>query len=96
MATPTQVIDRRPPHAGDATAVLPPGEEEGRKWWVAALIIVGILAILAGGAYVLANALLSDSGRRVAVPSVLAAVAAGAKASPRTGGGAAGALPLRL
>ena len=71
MATPTQVIDRRPPHTGDATAVLPPGEEEGRKWWVAALIIVGILAILAGGAYVLANALLSDSGRRVAVPSVI-------------------------
>jgi eukaryotic-like serine/threonine-protein kinase len=71
MATPTQVIDRRPSHPGEATAVLPPGEEEGRKWWVAALIISGILAILAGGAYVLANALLSDSGRRVVVPSVV-------------------------
>ncbi len=71
MATPTQVIHRSPPHAGEATAVLPPGEEEGRKWWVAALIIAGILAILAGGAYVLANALLSDAGRRVEVPLVV-------------------------
>jgi serine/threonine-protein kinase len=72
MAAPTQVIDRRPPaHPGEATAVLPPGEEEGRKWWVAALIIAGILAILAGGAYLLANALLSDAGRRVDVPNVV-------------------------
>jgi eukaryotic-like serine/threonine-protein kinase len=66
-AAPTEVIHHQ---AGPATAMLPPGEEEGRKWWVVPLIVLAILAILAGGAYFLASSLLGAQSAKVTVPDV--------------------------
>jgi len=66
----TQVISRQ------QTAVLPPTadpEGGGRKIWLGVLIGVLIVAILAGGGYLLATTLLSDEGGTspVAVPNVV-------------------------
>jgi eukaryotic-like serine/threonine-protein kinase len=69
-AAPTAVIHRQPGEVGEPTAILPPSEEGGTKWWVWALVGAAIVAILLGGAYFLANSLLGNS-KRVEVPSVV-------------------------
>ncbi len=58
---------------GPPTAVLPPvGPEDGRRrWWIPVLITLGILALLGGGLYLLASALLNDNATQVKVPSVV-------------------------
>jgi beta-lactam-binding protein with PASTA domain len=67
----TQVISR------ERTSVLPPQMEQpgsGRKIWLGALIGVLIVAILAGGGYLVATSLLSENGDTpslVTVPSVI-------------------------
>ncbi len=65
----TQVIGP----GGPPTAVLPPvGPEDGRRrWWIPVLITLGILALLGGGLFLLASALLNDNASQVPVPSVL-------------------------
>jgi eukaryotic-like serine/threonine-protein kinase len=66
----TQVISRPQP-----TSVLPPQERDGdtpRKPWVAALLAVLIMALLAAGAYLAVTMLTDDGGgEMVAVPNVL-------------------------
>src|SRR5439155_14169786 len=65
----TQVISRP-----QATQVLPPREEpkgSGRKVWLGVLIGVLIVAILAGGGYLLAQVLGNDTAPLVTVPKVI-------------------------
>ena len=66
----TQVISRPQP-----TSVLPPqGEERGgsRKAWLGALIALLVMALLAGGAYLVVTMLTDDSGTElVRVPDVV-------------------------
>jgi beta-lactam-binding protein with PASTA domain/predicted Ser/Thr protein kinase len=60
--------------AGSPTAVLPPvtpGDGERRKWWIPALIVLLILAVLGGGLYLLASSLLSTNATPVKVPNVV-------------------------
>jgi beta-lactam-binding protein with PASTA domain len=57
---------------GPPTVPLPPvGPEGGRRWWIPALIVLGIVALLGGGLYLLASSLLKDNATQVKVPSVL-------------------------
>ena len=77
----TQVISR----PSSQTAVLPPPEEpkgSGRKVWLGILIGVLLVALLAGGGYVLVNSLTGDDegGVRVIVPSVVGDTQATAEA----------------
>jgi eukaryotic-like serine/threonine-protein kinase len=92
-----QEVDATPlmPPAGDATqvisrpssqtAVLPPPEEpsgSGRKVWLGILIGVLLVALLAGGGYLLVNSLTSDDegGVTVIVPRVVGDMQATAEA----------------
>jgi eukaryotic-like serine/threonine-protein kinase len=65
-AAATQVIARQP------TQVMPPPEPEGssRKIWLGALIALLVVAILAGGGYLLAQALKPDAPTKVTMPFV--------------------------
>jgi eukaryotic-like serine/threonine-protein kinase len=59
---------------GPPTAVLPPvapGDGERRPWWIPALIVLLILAVLGGGLYLLASSLLSTNTTSVNVPNVV-------------------------
>ncbi len=66
----TQVISRPQP-----TSVLPPQQDQpggSRKAWVGALIAIVIMALLAGGAYLVVTMLTDDvAGDLVAVPNVV-------------------------
>ena len=66
----TQVISRPQP-----TSVLPPPEEErggSRKAWLGALIALLVMALLAGGAYLVVTMLTDDSGTElVSMPNVV-------------------------
>jgi serine/threonine-protein kinase len=65
----TQVIAS----SGPPTAVLPPVGPEGdepRRWWIPALIVLLILAVLGGGLYLIASSLLSTNAASVKVPDV--------------------------
>jgi serine/threonine-protein kinase len=66
----TQVISRPQP-----TSVLPPPEEErggSRKAWLGALIALLVMALLAGGAYLVVTMLTDDSGTEfVTMPNVV-------------------------
>jgi eukaryotic-like serine/threonine-protein kinase len=66
----TQVISRPQP-----TSVLPPQQDQpggSRKAWVGALIAIVIMALLAGGAYLIVTMLTDDgAGDLVAVPNVV-------------------------
>ena len=66
----TQVISRPQP-----TSVLPPQQEQrggSRKAWVGALIAIVVMALLAGGAYLVLTMLTDDGGGDlVAVPNVV-------------------------
>jgi eukaryotic-like serine/threonine-protein kinase len=77
---PTQVISR----PSSATAVLPPPEEpkgSGRKVWLGILIGVLLVALLAGGGYLLVNSLTGDDGTvTVVVPDVVGETRADAEA----------------
>ncbi len=84
----TQVISRP-----SSTQVLPPVEEppgSGRKVWLGVLIGVVIVAILAGGGYLLANGLAgskaSPSGQLVKVPNVVGKTQADAEAALTSAG----------
>ena len=77
----TQVISRPPSH----TAVLPPPEEpegSGRKVWLGILIGVLLVALLAGGGYLLVTSLTGDGngGVTVIVPNVVGETQAAAEA----------------
>jgi eukaryotic-like serine/threonine-protein kinase len=59
--------------AGPPTAVLPPVEPENgerSRWWIPALIVLLILAVLGGGLYLLASSLLNTNAASVNVPDV--------------------------
>ena len=59
--------------SGPPTAVLPPvepRESERSRWWIPALIVLLILAVLGTGLYLLASSLLSTNAASVSVPDV--------------------------
>jgi eukaryotic-like serine/threonine-protein kinase len=66
----TQVIDP----SGPPTQVLPPGaaeEERRNRWWIPALIVLAILAVLGAGLFLVASTLLgNNAATKVPVPSV--------------------------
>jgi beta-lactam-binding protein with PASTA domain/tRNA A-37 threonylcarbamoyl transferase component Bud32 len=78
-AATTQVIGRQP---SEPTSVLPLLEEEERKkGWVPALIVLAILAILGGLGYLVWNSLQNSATEQVRVPSVIGFTEAAAESA---------------